>query len=130
MLRLLHPNSWEILYADCQLKASRLPDCWEASRRERTSVDELVADTMNFRGQVLVKKARSTVADDDISIGEWASIRIGPSVDFLKVPVAEAAALVRIPDSSRTSREVRKVPKGLNRSRGRGLRRAAVPIRG
>jgi hypothetical protein len=28
---------------------------------------------MNRRGQVLVKEARSTVADDDVAIGEWAS---------------------------------------------------------
>jgi hypothetical protein len=44
--------------------------------------DNLVVDTMNRRGQVLVnqvlvnqvlvKEARSTVADDDVAIGEWA----------------------------------------------------------
>src|SRR5437762_14200844 len=84
MLRLLHPNSWEILSADCQLTASRLPDCWEASRRERACVDELVADTMNFRGQVLVKEARSPVADDDISIGEWAASGSVPPLTFLR----------------------------------------------
>ena len=45
---------------------------------------------MNRRGQVLVKEARSTVADDDVAIGEWAKIGSVISVDFLKVPVAEA----------------------------------------
>ena len=40
--------------------------------------ENLVGDTMNRRGQVLVnqvlvKEARSTVADDDVAIGEWAS---------------------------------------------------------
>jgi tRNA A37 methylthiotransferase MiaB len=39
--------------------------------------DNLVVNTMNRRGQVLVnqvlvKEARSTVADDDVAIGEWA----------------------------------------------------------
>ncbi|MEA3133321.1 MAG: hypothetical protein QOG17_1167 [Gammaproteobacteria bacterium] len=35
--------------------------------------DNLVVNTMHRRGQVLVKVARSTVADDDVAIGEWAS---------------------------------------------------------
>ena len=39
--------------------------------------DNLVVNTMNRRGQVLVKEARSTVADDDVAIGEWARIGIG-----------------------------------------------------
>jgi hypothetical protein len=52
--------------------------------------DNLVVNTMNRRGQVLVKEARSTVADDDVAIGEWATIGSVISVDFLKVPVAEA----------------------------------------
>jgi len=37
----------------------------------------LVVNTMNRRGQGLVKDARSTVADDNVAIGEWAWIRIG-----------------------------------------------------
>ena len=48
----------------------------------------LVVNTMNRR--VLVEEARSTVADDDVAIGEWAKIGSVISVDFLKVPVAEA----------------------------------------
>ena len=32
--------------------------------------DNLLVNTMNRRGQVLVKEARSTVADDDVAIGE------------------------------------------------------------
>jgi hypothetical protein len=39
----------------------------------RNISDNLVDNTMNRRGQVLVKEARSTVADDDVAIGEWAS---------------------------------------------------------
>ena len=39
--------------------------------------DNLVVNTMNRRGQVLVKEARSAVADDDVAIGEWAKIWIG-----------------------------------------------------
>jgi hypothetical protein len=39
--------------------------------------DNLVVNTMNRGGQVLVKEARSTVADDDVAIGEWARIGIG-----------------------------------------------------
>jgi hypothetical protein len=43
--------------------------------------DNLVVNTMHRRGQVLVKEARSTVADDDLAddlaIGEWARIGIG-----------------------------------------------------
>ena len=39
--------------------------------------DNLVVNTMNRRGQVLVKEARSAVADDDVAIGEWARIWIG-----------------------------------------------------
>jgi hypothetical protein len=50
----------------------------------------LVVNTMNRRGQVLVKEARSTVADDEVAIGEWATIGSVISVDFLKVSVAEA----------------------------------------
>jgi hypothetical protein len=43
--------------------------------------DNLVVNTMNRRGQVLVKEARSTVAHDDVAIGEWASpmIRLSSS---------------------------------------------------
>jgi hypothetical protein len=37
VLRLWHPNSWKILYADCQRQASRLTDCHEASQRRRAS---------------------------------------------------------------------------------------------
>jgi hypothetical protein len=39
--------------------------------------NHLVANTMNRRGQVLVKEARSNVADDDIAIGEWVRMGIG-----------------------------------------------------
>ena len=45
---------------------------------------------MNRQRQVVVKEARSTVADDEVAIGEWATIGSVISVVFLKVPVAEA----------------------------------------
>jgi hypothetical protein len=41
----------------------------------RQPADNLVVNTVNRRGRVLVKEARSTVADDDVAIGEW--VRIG-----------------------------------------------------
>jgi hypothetical protein len=53
--------------------------------------DNLVVNTMNRRGQVLVKEARSNVADDDmaqLANGQRSGSVI--SVNFLKVPVAEA----------------------------------------
>ena len=52
--------------------------------------DNLVVNTMNRRGQVLVKEARSTVADDDVAIGAWLGSGSVISVNFPKVPVAEA----------------------------------------
>jgi transposase len=59
---------------------------------------------MNRRGQVLVKEARSTVADDDGAIGEWASpmIRLSSSNFTLAVTerrqhVAEVHVVVGVP---------------------------------
>jgi hypothetical protein len=61
--------------------------------------DNLLDNTMNRRSQVLVKEARSTEADDDVVIGEWA-IGVGIPLTRRRSPTS---ALVRITDSTRTS---------------------------
>ena len=68
---------------------------------------------MNRRGQVLVKEARSTVADDEVAIGEWATIGSVISVAFLKVPVAEAD--VRFGAQSGLKSDIARGPKRANR---------------
>jgi len=62
---------------------------------------------------VLVKEARSTVADDDVAIGEWAKIGSVISVDFLKVPVAEAD--VRFGAQSGLKSDIARGPKSASR---------------
>jgi hypothetical protein len=65
--------------------------------------DNLLDNTMNRRSQVLVKEARSTEADDDVAIGEWA-IGVGIPLTFLRRRSPRpTSALVRITDSTRTS---------------------------
>src|ERR1700676_304453 len=83
---------------------------------------------MNRRGQVLVKGGRSTVADDDVAIGEWAKIGSVISVDFLKGPVAEAD--VRFGAQSGLKSDIARGPKrASSRHSPAPQERMLIPIR-
>jgi hypothetical protein len=66
------------------------------------------------------------VADDGVAIGEWVGIGIGHRGLNVSPPGSPGpmSALARIADSSRTSREVRKVPKNEPASQERAARGA------
>jgi hypothetical protein len=75
--------------------------------------DDLVVNAMHCGGKVLVGELRSHVAHDDIAIGAW--VGLGSVITRRLARRCRSprptSALVRIPHSSRASREVRKIAK-------------------